>query len=123
MPRDQTATMSVADDLRHECELLRALHRPGSPLVLPNAWPTQVFGPRSRRRVGGHDGPLVARASLGEGFQRVGVGGVDSRQAVDPVEVCVDAQDRVDSAVEGEGREHGVPCGEALVAVEQVQRA
>jgi hypothetical protein len=58
---------------------------------------------------------VLARVSLGEGFQRVGVGGVDSRQALDPVEVCVDAQDRVDSAVEGEGREQGVPCGEALV--------
>src|ERR1700747_1541029 len=29
---------SQAPDLESRCELLRSLHRPGSPLLLPNAW-------------------------------------------------------------------------------------
>ena len=29
---------TVADDLAGRCDLLRSLHRPGDPLVLPNAW-------------------------------------------------------------------------------------
>ena len=29
---------SPATDLRNRCELLRSLHRPGAPLLLPNAW-------------------------------------------------------------------------------------
>ena len=33
MARSQTAT-----DLRSRCDLLRSLHRPGDPLLLPNAW-------------------------------------------------------------------------------------
>ena len=31
-------TPSQAADLQTRCELLRALHRPGTPLLLPNAW-------------------------------------------------------------------------------------
>src|SRR5918999_1432334 len=31
-------TRSQATDLRRRCELLRSLHRPGAPLLLPNAW-------------------------------------------------------------------------------------
>src|SRR4051795_11329331 len=31
-------TPSQASDLQSRCELLRSLHRPGAPLVLPNAW-------------------------------------------------------------------------------------
>src|SRR5689334_9085900 len=30
--------MSASQDLASRCELLRALHRPGDPLLLPNAW-------------------------------------------------------------------------------------
>lgn len=30
--------MTAADSLESRCDLLRSLHRPGSPLVLPNAW-------------------------------------------------------------------------------------
>jgi 2-methylisocitrate lyase-like PEP mutase family enzyme len=30
--------MTAADDLGSKCDLLRSLHRPGFPLVLPNAW-------------------------------------------------------------------------------------
>src|SRR5689334_8659704 len=29
---------SQAADLQSQCELLRSLHRPGAPLLLPNAW-------------------------------------------------------------------------------------
>lgn len=29
---------TTADDLESRCDLLRSLHRPGDPLVLPNAW-------------------------------------------------------------------------------------
>src|SRR5436190_16613947 len=31
-------TTSPATDLPSKCELLRSLHRPGAPLLLPNAW-------------------------------------------------------------------------------------
>src|SRR3954454_358432 len=31
-------TPSQAADLESRCELLRSLHRPGTPLLLPNAW-------------------------------------------------------------------------------------
>src|SRR5918997_5041949 len=31
-------TPSQAADLQTRCELLRSLHRPGTPLLLPNAW-------------------------------------------------------------------------------------
>src|SRR5918992_1559204 len=31
-------TRSQATDLQRRCELLRSLHRPGAPLLLPNAW-------------------------------------------------------------------------------------
>jgi 2-methylisocitrate lyase-like PEP mutase family enzyme len=29
---------SPTTDLESRCELLRSLHRPGAPLLLPNAW-------------------------------------------------------------------------------------
>ena len=29
---------SPASDLQRKCDLLRSLHRPGDPLLLPNAW-------------------------------------------------------------------------------------
>src|SRR5918994_488098 len=31
-------TLSQTTDLQGRCELLRSLHRPGAPLLLPNAW-------------------------------------------------------------------------------------
>jgi hypothetical protein len=31
-------TPSAAIDLQSQCDLLRSLHRPGAPLLLPNAW-------------------------------------------------------------------------------------
>ena len=31
-------TLSQTTDLQSRCELLRSLHRPGEPLLLPNAW-------------------------------------------------------------------------------------
>ena len=30
--------MTAEDGLESRCDLLRSLHRPGFPLVLPNAW-------------------------------------------------------------------------------------
>jgi 2-methylisocitrate lyase-like PEP mutase family enzyme len=30
--------MSVSEDLQNRCDLLRSLHHPGAPLLLPNAW-------------------------------------------------------------------------------------
>src|SRR3954467_12550664 len=32
------ATSPAATDLESRCDLLRSLHRPGDPLLLPNAW-------------------------------------------------------------------------------------
>src|SRR5437763_9689602 len=34
--RDMTASQTT--DLQERCDLLRSLHRPGDPLLLPNAW-------------------------------------------------------------------------------------
>jgi len=31
-------TSSQTTDLNSRCEVLRSLHRPGEPLLLPNAW-------------------------------------------------------------------------------------
>src|SRR4029077_5478894 len=31
-------TISPTTDLQSRCDLLRSLHRPGAPLLLPNAW-------------------------------------------------------------------------------------
>ena len=31
-------TPSPTTDLQNQCDLLRSLHRPGAPLLLPNAW-------------------------------------------------------------------------------------
>ena len=31
-------TASQTSDLQSRCDLLRSLHRPGDPLLLPNAW-------------------------------------------------------------------------------------
>jgi 2-methylisocitrate lyase-like PEP mutase family enzyme len=33
-----TTSMTVDADLGGRCELLRSLHRPGTPLLLQNAW-------------------------------------------------------------------------------------
>src|SRR4051812_1955077 len=33
-----TVTAPAAADLQSRCDLLRSLHRPGAPLLLPNAW-------------------------------------------------------------------------------------
>src|SRR3954463_9958236 len=32
------STSAAATDLQSRCDLLRSLHRPGDPLLLPNAW-------------------------------------------------------------------------------------
>jgi 2-methylisocitrate lyase-like PEP mutase family enzyme len=50
----------AADDLRSRCELLRSLHRPGAPLLLPNAWDVA-----SARAVVAAGFPVVATTSWG----------------------------------------------------------
>ena len=52
--------MTATDDLAGRCELLRSLHRPGTPLVLPNAWDVA-----SARAVVAAGFPVVATTSGG----------------------------------------------------------
>src|SRR3954447_16464343 len=49
-----------ADGLQSKCELLRSLHRPGDPLLLPNAWDVA-----SARAVVAAGFPVVATTSWG----------------------------------------------------------
>jgi 2-methylisocitrate lyase-like PEP mutase family enzyme len=51
---------SPAIDVRNGCELLRSLHRPGTPLLLPNAWDVA-----SARAVVAAGFPVVATTSWG----------------------------------------------------------
>jgi 2-methylisocitrate lyase-like PEP mutase family enzyme len=51
---------SPADDLESRCDLLRSLHRPGAPLLLPNAWDVA-----SARAVVAAGFPVVATTSWG----------------------------------------------------------
>ena len=53
-------TSPDASDLRTRCELLRSLHRPGAPLLLPNAWDVA-----SARAVVAAGYPVVATTSWG----------------------------------------------------------
>jgi 2-methylisocitrate lyase-like PEP mutase family enzyme len=53
-------TSSPTPDLQSRCELLRSLHRPGDPLVLPNAW--DVVTARAVVKAGF---PVVATTSWG----------------------------------------------------------
>jgi 2-methylisocitrate lyase-like PEP mutase family enzyme len=52
--------MTIATDIDSRCDLLRSLHRPGDPLVLPNAWDAA-----SARAVAGAGFPVVATTSGG----------------------------------------------------------
>src|SRR3954466_4591810 len=54
------ATSPAATDLESRCDLLRALHRPGDPLRLPNAWDVATA-----RAVGAAGFPVVATTSGG----------------------------------------------------------
>ena len=54
MSRSETA------DLQRRCEVLRSLHRPGDPLLLPNAWDVATA-----RAVAAAGSPVVATTSLG----------------------------------------------------------
>src|SRR3954454_17166367 len=47
-------------DLESGCDLLRSLHRPGAPLLLPNAWDVA-----SARAVAAAGFPVVATTSMG----------------------------------------------------------
>src|ERR1043166_1740667 len=53
-------TSSQATDLRSRCDLLRSLHRPGAPLLLPNAWDVATA-----RAVVAAGFPVVATTSAG----------------------------------------------------------
>ncbi len=53
-------TASQAADLQSQCDLLRALHRPGAPLLLPNAWDVATA-----RAVVAAGFPVVATTSAG----------------------------------------------------------
>jgi 2-methylisocitrate lyase-like PEP mutase family enzyme len=52
--------MSEAPDLKSQCDLLRSLHRPGAPLLLPNAWDVATA-----RAVVAAGFPIVATTSAG----------------------------------------------------------
>ena len=51
---------SIATELQQHCELLRSLHRPGDPLLLPNAWDAATA-----RAVVAAGYPVVATTSWG----------------------------------------------------------
>src|ERR1700761_5963957 len=51
---------SQVPDLERRCDLLRSLHRPGAPLLLPNAWDVATA-----RAVVGAGFPVVATTSGG----------------------------------------------------------
>jgi 2-methylisocitrate lyase-like PEP mutase family enzyme len=53
-------SLSGAADLESRCELLRSLHRPGAPLLLPNAWDVATA-----RAVVAAGFPVVATTSFG----------------------------------------------------------
>ena len=62
MPSHQVAEQPMTEptDLESRCELLRSLHVPGTPLVLPNAWDVA-----SARAVAAAGFPVVATTSMG----------------------------------------------------------
>src|SRR6266511_247328 len=53
-------TPSQTTDLESRCDLLRSLHRPGAPLLLPNAWDVATA-----RAVVAAGFPVVATTSAG----------------------------------------------------------
>src|SRR6187401_3096846 len=53
-------TASQTADLQSQCDLLRSLHRPGAPLLLPNAWDAATA-----RAVVAAGFPVVATTSAG----------------------------------------------------------
>jgi 2-methylisocitrate lyase-like PEP mutase family enzyme len=53
-------TISLAETLQSRCELLQSLHKPGAPLLLPNAWDAA-----SAKTVVEAGFPVVATTSLG----------------------------------------------------------
>src|SRR5881398_2565047 len=53
-------TASQISDLQSQCDLLRSLHRPGDPLLLPNAWDVATA-----RAVVAAGFPVVATTSAG----------------------------------------------------------
>src|SRR5947199_5134161 len=77
-------------DLQSRCDLLRSLHRPGAPLVLPNAWDVA-----SARAVVAAGFPIVATTS---GGVAASLGYEDHEGA--PADEMLAAAARIISAVE-----------------------
>src|ERR671926_337774 len=62
-------TLSPAADLQSRCDLLRSLHRPGAPLLLPNAWDVVTARAVAARIARGVDVPVTVYAEAGYGMQ------------------------------------------------------
>ncbi len=60
--RSRHMSTSQTADLQSRCDLLRSLHRPGAPLLLPNAWDVATA-----RAVVAAGFPVVATTSCGRG--------------------------------------------------------
>ncbi|HEY4281174.1 MAG TPA: isocitrate lyase/phosphoenolpyruvate mutase family protein [Conexibacter sp.] len=83
-------TPSPATDLQSRCDLLRSLHRPGAPLLLPNVWDVATA-----RAVVAAGFPVVATTSLGV----AGALGYEDHEAA-PAEEMFAAAVRIASGVE-----------------------
>jgi 2-methylisocitrate lyase-like PEP mutase family enzyme len=83
-------TSSQATDLRSRCDLLRSLHRPGTPLLLPNAWDVVTA-----RAVVAAGFPVVATTSGGV----AGTLGYDDHEAA-PADEMLAAAGRIAAAVD-----------------------
>src|SRR5918998_4568126 len=81
---------SAATDLESHCDLLRSLHRPGDPLLLPNVWDVATA-----RAVVAAGFPVVATTS---GGVAASLGYEDHERA--PAEEMLAAAGRIAAAVE-----------------------
>jgi 2-methylisocitrate lyase-like PEP mutase family enzyme len=82
--------LATTQDLEQRCRLLRSLHVPGTPLVVPNAWDVA-----SARGVVAAGFPVVATTSAGIA---AGLGYDDHERA--PVDLMLAAAARISSSVE-----------------------
>jgi 2-methylisocitrate lyase-like PEP mutase family enzyme len=83
-------TASETADLQSRCDLLRSLHRPGAPLLLPNAWDVATA-----RAVAAAGFPVVATTSWGV----AGALGYEDHERA-PVGEMLDAAARIAGGVE-----------------------
>src|SRR3954470_13591690 len=84
------STSPAATDLQSRCDLLRSLHRPGDPLLLPNAWDVATA-----RAVVAAGFPVVATTSGGV----AGTLGYEDHEAAPPEEMLA-AAGRISRSVE-----------------------